>query len=89
MLREAKKEQLKLESKFVRHVDRRMLDSSAFILGKHYKRITRFREPIVTMKLMRDGLFSIYSKAKYIDTDSQVSSIPSPFLTLFTHPSYS
>ena len=73
MLRNAKKEQLKLESKFVRHVDRRMLDSSAFILGKHYKRTTRFREPIVNMKLLRDGLFCIYGKIKHMDVDSQVS----------------
>lgn len=64
--------QQKLESRFVRNVDKTVLDTSAFILGKHYKRTARFREPIVTMKLLRDGLFSIYGKVKYMDMDTEV-----------------
>ena len=41
--------------------------SNKCILGKFYQRKTRFREPIAPMKLIRDGLFSIYGKLKYSD----------------------
>ncbi len=84
MLHDAKIAQRKQESRLVRHVDRSVLDSSGFILGKHYQRKTRFREPIVTAKLMRDGLFSIYSKVKYLDLDTDVSAVAIASCSVYT-----
>ena len=73
MLHEAKKEQLKRESRFVRHVDKSILDSSASILGKFYKRTTRYRTPIMTFSLLnKDGLFSIYNRVKFQEMDPDV-----------------
>ena len=71
MLHEAKEEQRKLKSTFLQPLDGTITESPRYILGKHYHRKTRFREPIVHMKLLKDGLFSIYSKLNY--TEMKVS----------------
>ncbi len=68
MLHEAKEEQKrKLESTMAQHLDSAVTATSDCILGKFYQRKTRFREPIVNMKLVKDGLFSIYGKLKYTE----------------------
>lgn len=68
MLHEAKEEQRKLKSLMVQPlVDRAVTETTGSILGKSYHRKTRFREPLMNMKLHKDGLFSIYSKLKYTE----------------------
>ena len=65
MLREAKEEQRKLES-LKQQLDGSIVDTKC-ILGKYFQRRTRFREPILPMKLLRDGLFTIYGKLRCLD----------------------
>lgn len=72
MLHEAKMDQLKKESSFRQHVDKAVMEPSECILGKYYTRKTRFRAPIVTMRLLKDGLFNIYGKVKYTEIDTGV-----------------
>ncbi len=67
MLRQAKQEQKKKESKF--NQNGLSTESYDAILGRHYQRKTRFRVPMVPMKLVKDDahLFNIYGKLKCLD----------------------
>ena len=67
MLRMAKQEQMKKESKFDQNGS--SMKSTDAILGRHYQRKTRFRVPMVPMKLSKDDghVLNIYGKLKCLD----------------------